>query len=355
MKNTTRVLFAAYVSQIALLSQIALAADAIQTPMFTVEPTVQQKLEERQQESSAFLNAINVVPVDEQSGEALGMGIGSTIAGRTDTSGSGRRQTQDPTGLVKDDYFCKQTDFDTHLSYAKLDAWAKFANFQTVIRDVILKRQALDRIMIGWNGVQAAADTDRQAFPLLQDVNIGWLQKIRTRAPSRHMAEVVQGSGKVRIGRGGDYQNLDSAVFDAVTLLDPWHQDDSELVVILGRGLLHDKYFPLVDKTEAPTEKLAADVIISQKRVGGLRAVTVPHFPPDAFLITRLDNLSLYYQDGKRRRHLKDVPEANRIENYESSNDAYVVEDFGCCAFVENIEFDDFTPQDDNEDDNQGG
>lgn len=43
---------------------------------------------------------------------------------------------------------------------------------------------------------------------------------------------------------------------------------------------------------------LAADLIISQKRLGGLQAIRVPFFPDNTILITRLDNLSLYWQDG---------------------------------------------------------
>lgn len=40
-----------------------------------------------------------------------------------------------------------------------------------------MKRQALDRIMIGFNGVKRAKTSDRDANPMLQDVNKGWLQK----------------------------------------------------------------------------------------------------------------------------------------------------------------------------------
>ena len=54
-------------------------------------------------------------------------------------------------------------------------------------------------------------------------------------------------------------------------------------------------------------------------------------------LITKLSNLSIYWQDGARRRHIEEEPKRNRIVNYESSNDAYVVEDYDCVALVENI------------------
>lgn len=41
--------------------------------------------------------------------------------------------------------------------------------------------------------------------------------------------------------------------------------------MICGRELLSDKYFPLVNKEQENSEKLAADMIISQKRMGACR------------------------------------------------------------------------------------
>jgi hypothetical protein len=100
-----------------------------------------------------------------------------------------------------------------------------------------------------------------------------------------------------------------------------------------------DMYFPLVNSTQPATEQLAADLVISQKRIGGLQGVTVPYFPPNALMITSLDNLSLYYQNGGRRRTIVDNAKRDRIENYESSNDDYIVEDYGLVAVAENITF----------------
>ncbi|NMM75569.1 phage major capsid protein, P2 family [Rhodococcus sp. SRB_17] len=333
MKNETRKHYGAYLAQLAAINGVASAAEK-----FTVAPSIQQKLESSMQESSAFLQLINVVGVEEQSGESLGLGISGTIAGRTDTSGAGTRTTQDPTGLTKDAYECKQTNFDTHIKYATLDAWAKFKDFQTRVSAQVVQRCALDRIMIGWNGTSAAVSTNRATSPLLQDVNIGWLQKLRANAAARVMTGGAA-AGKVTVGAGGDYANLDALVYDAYkTLLDPWFQEDPQLVAIVGRDLMHDKLFPLVAENDAPTEKLAADIVISQRRLGGLPAMVAPFFPAGKVLITRADNLSIYYQDGKRRRAVVDKPERDRIEFFESSNDAYVIEDYGLCALVENIE-----------------
>ncbi|MGK4474138.1 P2 family phage major capsid protein [Aeromonas molluscorum] len=65
------------------------------------------------------------------------------MAGTTDTTKEDR-QAVDPTDLTGNRYRCEQTNFDTALRYAKIDAWAKFKDFQTRIRDAILQRQALD-------------------------------------------------------------------------------------------------------------------------------------------------------------------------------------------------------------------
>ncbi|MGL4827161.1 MAG: phage major capsid protein, P2 family [Vibrionaceae bacterium] len=332
MRNTTRKAFNGYLSQVAALNGV----DSVETK-FTVAPSVQQKLETRMQESSQFLSMINMVPVSEKSGEKLGLGVTGTIASTTDTTKE-ERVPVDPTDFDANGYECTQTNFDTALRYSKIDMWSRFPDFQARVRDAILKQQALDRIMIGFNGKLRAATSNRGTNPLLQDVNIGWLQKIREFAPERHMKESVAASGKIVIGV--DYANLDALVFDMVNnMIDPWHQDDTELVVICGRQLLADKYFPIINNDNVPSEAMAADTLISQKRMGGIPAVRVPYFPPNALLVTKLDNLSLYWQEGGRRRSVIDNPKRDQIENLESSNDAYVVEDYGCVALAENIEF----------------
>lgn len=336
MRKDTRLAFNAYTLAIAQLNEVPSALEK-----FTATPAVQQKLETRIQESSDFLTKINNIGVTEQSGEKIGLGIGSTIAGTTDTTAADRVPT-DPTALTNELYECKQTNFDTALKYSKLDAWAKFPDFQTRIRDVILRRQALDIMMIGFNGTSRAATSNRGISPLLQDVNVGWLQKMRTNAAARVMTQILA-TGKIQIGDGiaitAGYKNLDALVYDMVNnLLDPWHREDTELVCILGRDLFADKYFPLINKVQDNSQKIAGDLIVSQMRVGGLQAVRAPFFPANKIMVTRMDNLSRYYQEGGRRRTIVDNAKRDQIENYESSNDAYVIEDYGLACLAENIE-----------------
>ncbi|CAM7285748.1 Capsid protein [Escherichia coli] len=203
--------------------------------------------------------------------------------------------------------------------------------------------------MAGFNGVKRAETSDRNSNPMLQDVAVGWLQKYRNEAPARVMSKVTDEEGRttsevIRVGKGGDYVSLDALVMDATNnLIEPWYQEAPDLVVIVGRQLLADKYFPIVNKEQDNSEMLAADVIISQKRIGNLPAVRVPYFPADAMLITKLENLSIYYMDDSHRRVIVENPKLDRVENYESMNIDYVVEDYAAGCLVEKIKVGDFS------------
>lgn len=289
MRNATRIAFTALAAQIALVNGVASA-----TEKFNVAPTVQQTLEKATQESSAFLKAINVIGVDEQQGEALLAGVNGPVAGRTNTGAGNRRNPSNVAEMSKDSYSCVQTNFDTSFPYALLDAWAKFPEFQVLLTNAIVERQALDRIMIGFNGITAAVSTDRAANPLLQDVNKGWLQKIREGAADRVLDE-GKVDGKVTVGAtkivkvagvateiSGDYQTLDGVVFDAIQMLDPWHRSRPDLVVLVSRDLMHDKLLKAVEKGSASNqEENAAQEIVSRARLGGLPVVDAPFLRAD--------------------------------------------------------------------------
>ncbi len=333
MRNDTRELLDEYHADVARMNGVTKIEKS-----FNVAPSIQQKLETKVQESSAFLSQINVLGVDDMEGATVGLSIGGMIAGRTDTSGNGRRETRSVHGLEENRYKVTQTNFDTHITYNQLDVWSRFPDFQTRIAGAIVERCQLDRIAIGFNGTRAAATTDRTANPLGQDVNIGWLERMRTENQIRVMDE-GKTAGKVQVGTGGDYATLDALVWDAVqTLLPSWAKGRTDLVAICGAGLLHDKYFPLINADEKPTEQIARDLIMSSKRLGGRQAAEVPFFPEDAVLITPFKNLSIYYQNGKRRRYVQENPARDRIEDFNSSNEGYVVEDYDFACMVDNIE-----------------
>ncbi len=71
MKKKTRFAFNAYLQQLARLNSVEVEE---LSSKFTVEPSVQQTLEDQIQQSAAFLTLINITPVTEQSGQLLGAG-----------------------------------------------------------------------------------------------------------------------------------------------------------------------------------------------------------------------------------------------------------------------------------------
>lgn len=333
MHADTRQKLNTYYARIAELNHV----DSVKES-FNVSPQLDEKIERKIQETSDFLQRINFVSVDNQKGKKVGIAATSTVAGRTDTSvaNSTGRKTQDPTGISDRGYACEQTDYDTHLHYAKLDAWRHDPNFQTKLQQAVNEQIGRDRLMIAFNGEEVAANTDRVANPLLQDVNIGWI-KSQEQAKAGTVISGVR-IGKLKDGTGGDHNNLDAAVYDALNdLIEPQHQNDTGLVVICGRKLISDKNLTLLNDADKATEKKATDDLVAKKLLGGLPVIIVPFFPADAFMITSLDNLSIYVQRGTTRRYFQDNPKFNQIEEYRSMNEAFVVENHDKCCVVKGI------------------
>lgn len=339
MRAQTRQQYNAYKAQIAQLNGVDDVGEK-----FAVSESVEQTIETKIMESVEFLGQVNSILVTEQIGEKVGINSAGPIASRTDTTAADRK-TIDAAAADGDKYTCQKTDFDTHIRYATLDAFAKFPDFQTRVRDIILRQQALDRLMIGFNGTQASATTNKTANPLLQDVNIGWLKSLQTKAAARYMVNGAT-AGSVKVGATGDYKNLAELVYDARSnLLDPWHARDSEFTVLMSSDLEQTVIGQMIGtNANVPTEANALAQLMANGKYLGLKTQVVPYFPAGTLMITRLganqtSNLSIYAQSGSRRRTLVDNAKRDRVENYESVNEAYVIEDLGAACAVANISF----------------
>lgn len=300
--------------------------------MFNVTPAVEQKLEDKVRENADFLKKINVVGVRDLKGEKVGIDVTGPIASRTNTDNNDR-QTKSYLELSEREYECKKTEFDTHIKWNTLDSWSAFPDFQKRITNAVTRQIARDRLMIGFNGETAAAETDKTTNPLLQDVNIGWLKHIETARPEAFLDAV-----KIGDHAEADFANLDAALYAARhELLAPWHRNDTDLVAITGSGMIVDKNIAAISSHEAPKDRLALQTLIANQLIGTLPTAFVPFFPSKSVLITTYDNLSIYYQRGSRRRHIKDNPKRDRLEDFQTVNEAYVVEDFDKCAVISGV------------------
>lgn len=329
-----------YGAQMYAAMQVAMAetygVDAV-TRMFNVEPTIAQELNDAITAKADFLERINVIGVSEIKGQKVFLGTSGPVTGRTNTKTTDR-EAKDASGLDDDSYELVSTESDVSLPYAKIDAWAKFPEFHQKYSAAVQKQIALDRIMIGFHGTHAAPQSDPVQYPLLQDVNKGWLQQAREKIPAQVLKE-GKVAGKVTMGTGGDYANLDELVHDTKQMVDERVRDGGDLVAIIGSDLLAaDKAKLYSNQAGTPTEK---ERIESQQVIatyGGLPAFSVPHFPANAVLVTSFDNLSIYYQDSSWRKQTIDNPKRSRVEDYNSRNEGYVIEQLEKFALTENVE-----------------
>lgn len=333
MQPKTRKLFNSYSSGVAVSNGVP----AVKNEAVQYTPTRQQMLFSALGENAEFLKNIQHIPVDSQLGEKIGLGVNRPIAGRTDTNSS-ERETKYVGNLKGDKYHCKQTNFDTHISYQLMDSWAHAGDFSKTYINQVVKQIARDVLMIGWNGKSAADETDIEANPLLQDVNVGWLEKVVQNEPDRYMgydSEGVATEQTWNLGEGGDYNNLDSLVFDmTVNLLDEWHQGSDDLVVIVGREIWVEHGLTLLYHSTLPTERNALSTWFASQTVAGMPCVMPPFFPKRGVVVTSYSNLSVYHQLNTLRRTIMDNPKRDRVEEYFSENQAYVVEDYGKFAGV---------------------
>ena len=292
---------------------------------FAVEPTLQQRLQDKIVEQSTFLPKINIVPVDELAGENVLGSASGPVSGRSDTTkDSVERVPRDVLGLVSYKYQLKQTNSDVFMRYATMDAWAKFPDMAERYARYVQARIANDRELVGWYGTSAADTTDLSSNPLLQDVNKGWLQYIRDAIPQNILAE-GETTGELRIGSedGADWANLDVAVNDLVQGIPTYMR--TGLVALIGTELIaREKAALLAQMGRTPTEKAAINSALVS--FGGLPWESPSNFPARGLVVTSYDNLSIYVQDGSWRRHILDNPKKDRVEDFNSRNEGYVVE-----------------------------
>ncbi|RDH41205.1 phage major capsid protein, P2 family [Zooshikella ganghwensis] len=300
---------------------------------FNVAPSIEQKLNDAIVATNPMLQKINVVPVNEIQGEKVFLGVASAVTGRTNT----KKQDRVPRNLVdldNDGYQLYKTDSDVCISYEQMDVWAKFKDFASRYSRAVQHRMGVDRIMVGWYGTSVATQTDLVANPQLQDVNKGWLQIIREKAPTQILKKDEQGTQPIVLG--DDYANLDELATDLKFMIGEPFKADPDLVFLVGSDLIarhHLRLYHAQGETPSEKEKVENQQVI--KTFGGLPSFSFPGMPSRLAMVTSFNNLSLYFQSSSWRKQVIDNPRRDQVEDYNSRNEGYVVEQYQKIAFVE--------------------
>lgn len=286
-----------------------------------------------------FLAMLPMVPVRDLIGQKVLVGLSGRVASRTDTSGGGERTPKRLQSTGTQDFDLKSTEFDVALAYATIDAWTQLGQgvFEQLYMQAVRDAISNDMLQTGWTGTSAATATNIGANPLLQDLNKGWLQKIReyNGGSQYHIGTV---GVPISIGAStGVYKNLDQAVQDAKLTVKKWYRGRTDLVALVSDNLVNNQegvYYKT--NGNVATEKMVLDGAI-RKGYGGLPTIVPPFFPDGTILITPLSNLAIYYQDSSVRRLQRDWPSKNEIQDFNSMNMGYVVQDENATSLVENI------------------
>lgn len=330
MKNETRELFNSMCKNIAKTYGIQ---DV--TKLFSATPSIEQKLMDKIVESNGFLQKINIVAVDDLQGEKIFGSVTGIVGKRTNTTDKDR-QTKGPLNLDTNGYKCEKTEYDVHINYAQIDAWARYPDLYKRFVGYTRKAISLARIRTGFYGLSAETETDGDTNPNGEDLNIGWIQKLRDFNEGTQVFDEGETDGEIRIGGSGDYANLDAFVHGVTELIDDKHREGGDLVAIVGRDLMSmDKSQLYTGQGSTPTEKERIEAAAVTRTYGGLPSYSIPFFPSRGLMVTSWNNLSIYYQKSAVRQKIEENAKRDRIEHYNTINEAYVVEDEEKAATVE--------------------
>ncbi|WP_176013067.1 phage major capsid protein, P2 family [Victivallis sp. Marseille-Q1083] len=337
MRFESRLQFEAMQKQLAVTYGVADVRES-----FEVTTPMAQRLLNAVQESDAFLSRCALISTTDTTGEVVTLGLSRRLAGRTDTSGSGKRQALPISKKDGRKYLVTQTNFDYALRYNEIDVWRRYSDYAARIAAMVNRQMALDLLCMGWYGKSAAADTDITSNPLLEDVLTGWFERLKTQKPANFVSPAATESvpsPKITFGASGDYKNLDQAGNDLLSMIPIEHRTGREIVLI-GRGLLAwevDILFELYG--QKPTEKQAMQVL--KKGIAGMEAVTPAGFPDLGMMVTDPVNLQYYVQDGTIRKQIKDEPAKDQIETYQSQNMDYQIGDLDAIAALDHAKVED--------------
>ncbi|MDK2597910.1 phage major capsid protein, P2 family [Pseudoalteromonas obscura] len=295
---------------------------------FSISAPQETKLRAALLESVEFLKMITTMPVDQLKGQVVKVGNYGIATGRK--KGGRFVSTQDVGGHT---YELTETDSCSAITWAMLSVWANAGNkneFMKLINQNATLRFALDMLRVGFNGISVAETSDPTANPLGEDVNKGWHQIVKEKAPT----QIVTTDIYFDPDGGGDYKTLDAIVTELKnSLIHPSLRSDPRLVVLVGSDLTATAQTHMMNQADRPSEKVAAQKM--DKNIGGLSAFTPPFFPGKRIVVTTLKNLHIYTQKGTSQRKSENVEDRKQLEDKYWRNEGYAIEEFEVYAAVD--------------------
>ena len=291
---------------------------------FDDNPEEEAKLLDRLQQNRLF-KLLHLVRTKYPQGNAVG--LYTPIPGTTNTDYT-EREAKNALAPVQR-YQCEQINIDSFISYSQIDAYNLENSLEERLNQLLDDNLLKGLLMVGLNGKSRASTSNAEQNPLAQDVKKGWLQKIREGKP-----QAVINSATV--GEGQEYKSINALIKQGLSKISPAYAMGGDMIAICGREIVGEEIIQL--EHNDLSENLADLLTLCQKTKGGLKAISIPYFPSNAILITRLDNLGMYIHLGNIRRYVIDYPKKDQMQTFYSLNVDYLIEDLTACCLIENIE-----------------
>ena len=300
---------------------------------FTLAPDSERNWLTAVQNSNEFLSKLDVDTCDAQVVENLYSEEMGLVSGRTDTNEKDR-PTTDLAGLMGISYTAVKTQHDTHITFDEYNRWARRnrAKFQAYIAEKRAASKSNDMMKIAWHGKEVAKTTDKAKNPLGQDVNIGFIERVRKHYPQNIIDGTEEG---ITIGKGGTYESLDQAVIAMKAMIPKELQNGLELYA--SDEFFVDRDMKMVEKvtvTEAGDKSLQK---VFTTVAGGIHAETPPFFPDNTLILTSPKNLAIRTQEGSVRVGMKKNHARSREEFYNEANEFYAVKDYRKIVILTNV------------------
>lgn len=278
--------------------------------MFSITPPMDTNLRKAVVESSEFLPLLNMLTVNNITGQVVATGNPGLFTGRKAEGRFSRRL--DNSG---NKYQLVETDSGAHLDYSTLVAWANAGSedeFFNKIQAFVNVSFGHDILRVGFNGTHVAeGDTDPEEYPNGEDVNKGWQAIVKERSPGQIITDTIT---IARPRNGADFIGLDAAANDLrQTLIHPAFRNRPDLVVLAGRDLIAADTTSLLNEIDAPSEKVAAQLI--NRKVAGMTLYSPPFIPDGQLIVTTLWNMHVYNQKGTGFRKADWNDDRKRFEN----------------------------------------
>ncbi|TCT13720.1 P2 family phage major capsid protein [Bibersteinia trehalosi] len=291
---------------------------------FDDNPEEEAKLLDRLQKNRLF-KLLNLVRTKYPQGNAIG--LYTPIPGTTNTDYT-EREAKNALAPVQR-YQCEQINIDSFISYSQIDAYNLENSLEERLNQLLDDNLLKGLLMVGLNGKSRASTSNAEQNPLAQDVKKGWLPKIREGKPQA----VINGA---TVGEGQEYKSLNALIKQGLSKISPAYAMGGDMIAICGREIVGEEIIQL--EHNDLSENLADLLTLCQKTKGGLKAISIPYFPSNAILITRLDNLAMYIHLGNIRRYVIDYSQKDQMQTFYSLNVDYLIEDLNACCLIENIE-----------------